>query len=251
MLDVGQGDAFLIASEGKSLLIDTGNHDRMLLDQLARCHIIHLDGVLITHADDDHCGSLDAIQQAVDVDTVIMAKGMQDIEDDSCKSLVLQAKGTARNVKEVEAGDSFDIGRFHVSVLWPECIRDDGGNADSIVARVEYDDDGDGRSDIQALFTGDAEEEQIQSLVSKGLLGNVDILKVGHHGSHKSMSIEQAELLDPEIALIGVGANNRYGHPTEEVLEQLDDLDCKVFRTDLDGGVRLELGQSTVKARKL
>ena len=246
MLDVGQGDSFLVTSEGRSVLIDTGNQDRKLLDQLARCRVTHLDYVVITHADDDHCGSIDALQRSVEVGTVLLAKGMLESDDERCRLLVSQARELGKEVIEIQARDVFTLGRFEVRVLWPERLEDDGGNADSIVMEFGYDGDGDGCEDLRALFTGDAERDQLAEIMEGNALGNIDILKVGHHGSRNAMDYEQAQMLDPEIALIGVGEHNRYGHPTEEVLEMLERIGCTVLRTDQDGGVRLMLDEGKV-----
>lgn len=251
MLDVGQGDSFLVTSEGKSMLIDTGNQDRRLLDQLARCRIAHLDCVVITHADDDHCGSLDALQKAVEVDEVFIAEGLFDCDDDKCKQLVAQAWETGREVLGLRIHDSFRIGKFEASVLWPDCLSDNGGNADSVVLEVLYDNDDDGLEELRALFLGDAEREQLEEILKCNALKDIDILKVAHHGSRNALDVSQAEILNPKIALIGVGADNRYGHPTDEVLEILSEIGCTVLRSDEDGGVRLEAGKDGVILRKL
>ena len=251
MLDVGQGDSFLIRSEGKTMLVDTGNQDRKLLDQLARCRIAHLDCVVITHADDDHCGSLDALQRAVDVDSIFLAEGLLNCDDEKCKQLMKQALATSAKVEGLRVHDSFNIGKFRASVLWPERIRDGGGNADSVVLYLTYDSDEDKVADMSALFLGDAEHEQLEEIIEDNALREIDILKVAHHGSRNAMDLDQAKLLNPRIALIGVGEGNRYGHPTDEILEMLRNIDCAVLRSDLDGGVSLEPKEGRVILRKL
>lgn len=250
MLDVGQGDSFLLRSDGDTLLIDTGNKDSQLLDQLARLRVLHLDGVLITHSDDDHCGSLDAISRAVEVERIYVAQETFSCESESCKQLINQAFDITDDVCGLNVGDEFEIGKFSLEVLWPYSFVDEGGNADSLVLNVRYDEDSDGVSDVNALFTGDAESEQIHELAQRGALGKVDVLKVGHHGSAHSLTLDQALLLDPTIALIGVGKNNRYGHPTHEILESLDSVGSQIFRSDEDGGVELEMNKDHISARR-
>ena len=251
MLDVGQGDSFLVTSEGKSMLIDTGNQDRRLLDQLARCRIVHLDCVVITHADDDHCGSLDALQKAVVVDTVFLAEGMLECDDEKCRQLVSQAHEMSNHVIGLKLHDGFSIGSFKAVVLWPERLSDNGGNADSIVLRISYDADRDGCEDLSALFLGDAERDQLEEIIERSAIGCIDILKVAHHGSRNALSSDQAKHLKPKIALIGVGENNRYGHPTDEALEILADVGCMVLRSDRDGGVSLEARKGEIVLRRL
>lgn len=251
MLDVGQGDSFLLTSGGKNMLIDTGNQDRRLLDQLARCRVAHLDCVVITHADDDHCGSLDALQKAVEVDTVFLAEGLLSCEDEKCRQLITQAQATGGEVVGLKVHDSFSIGKFGAEVLWPVKLADSGGNADSIVLKVGYDDACDGTDDVSALFLGDAEHEQLEEIIKDNDLKDIDILKVAHHGSRNAMDFGQAQRLKPKIALIGVGKDNRYGHPTKEILEMLESIDCMVLRSDDDGGVKLEAKGDRVIIRML
>ena len=251
MLDVGQGDSFLVTSADKSMLIDTGNQDYKLLDQLARCHIAHLDCVVITHADDDHCGSLDALQKAVEVDTVFLADGMLSCEDDKSRQLVMQAQVTGKKVEYLQAHDVLTIGKFSAHVLWPKGLSDNGGNADSIVIELSHDSSGDDSDGFEALFTGDAESDELAEVMTETSLRDIDILKVAHHGSRNAMTPEQADLLNPTIALIGVGANNRYGHPHQETLEMLEHRESTVLRTDVDGGVKLQVESGKVIMTKL
>ena len=251
MLDVGQGDSFLISSGGATLLVDTGNKDRLLLDQLGRCGVMSLDGVLVTHADDDHCGSLDVLEETVEVNTVYVARGISEVEDESCRSLIAQAHSTARNVKELGIGDVLAIGNLSAEVVWPEALADDGGNAESLVLFVTHRDGDDETSDFSALFTGDAETDQLRTVIEEHDVSDVDMLKVGHHGSRNAMTVEELKTLSPRIALIGVGKGNRYGHPNPEILEMLSDMGCEVFRTDEDGGMRFDLHQGMVEAHRL
>jgi len=251
MLDVGQGDSFLVTSDGKSMLIDTGNQDLKLLDQLARCHIAHLDYVVITHADDDHCGSLDALQKAVDVDVIFLANGMPDCEEEKCRLLVEQAKQTGRKVIYLNVHDVFNVGKFTVNVLWPKRLSENGENADSIILELSYDADGDGQHDVDALFTGDAESDELDNVIAENNLMSIDILKVGHHGSRNAMTSEQVELLNPAVSLIGVGANNRYGHPSAETLAMLEGIGCTVLRSDIEGGVKLQVESGCAIITKL
>ena len=247
MLDVGQGDAFLLQSRGRSLLIDTGNQDTALLKGLGANGAAHIDSVLVTHADDDHCGSLDALASAVDVDRVLVANGVLADGDEACVALVGNARAAARDVVELSYGDRFEVGAFSLTVLWPRTLADHAGNADSVCVLVEYDGDSDGSADVTALFTGDAEYEQVAQILQETGLHGVDILKVGHHGSRNAMTEEQARALSPRIALIGVGAHNRYGHPTQEALAALDAAGSAVYRTDEDGEVRCVLSPQSMR----
>ena len=236
MLDVGQGDAFLLRSRGATLLIDTGNQDRRLISELAEEHVRELDAVLITHADDDHCGSLDALDRFVQVKRIFVARGIPACPDESCDELCEQARALG-NIEEASLGSKISIGAFTCTVVWPAELTDNGGNADSLCVHVAYDGNDDGTVDSTALFTGDAEHDEIARILNAAPLGPLDVLKVGHHGSRNALTADQVDALKPRIALIGVGANNRYGHPAPETLDLLETRETAVFRTDINGTV--------------
>ena len=251
MLDVGQGDAFLIRSGGHAVLIDTGNQDAKLRESLGRNGVYALDAVLITHGDDDHCGSLDQVAAVTHVNSVLLAQDALVCGCSSCGSLRTAAAETAgeANVHGLSVGDVITVGAFRMKVVWPSAFTDEGGNADSVCLLVTLDADSDGISDWRAFFCGDAESEQLEELVRSGALGDIDVLKVGHHGSRVALTQELANTLSPDVALIGVGANNRYGHPTEEALTYLEEAGAQVFRTDLDGDVTLSFTESRLSLK--
>lgn len=246
MLDVGQGDSFLVKSRGETLLVDTGNRDSQLLAQLSRAGAFRLDSVLVTHSDDDHCGSLDALEKAVRVDRVLVCAYLLDSVSGKNAEVVAQAERAANDVVGLKAGDAFQVGAFTLTVVWPRAYVDDGGNADSLCLLVEYDGDDDGTCDHTALFTGDAEKNQLAEILESGAVGSVDVLKVAHHGSKNAMTPKQAALLQPSIALIGVGARNRYGHPASETLGMLEENGCRVYRSDRDGQVKCTFAPDSI-----
>lgn len=246
MLDVGQGDALLVQSGGVSLLVDTGNHDTQLLSALGRQRVARLDAVIVTHADSDHCGSLDALERAVDVGEVLVARDMLSCEDASCKALIAQAGRTAESVGGLSVGDTVRFGAFEAYVTWPHAFADDGGNADSVCFFLSCDVDADGTLDYRALFTGDAEVPQLESFLDLEGGDAVDVLKVCHHGSRNGLDERIARTLHPRIALVSVGARNTYGHPAPEVLALLDGVGAEVFRTDEDGDVSCEFTRAGI-----
>lgn len=253
MLDVGQGDAFLLRSDGATLLVDTGNQTSDLLAALARQGISHIDALLVTHADDDHCGCIPDLRGIVSCDKVIVAKGMTEEDDASAQQLVKNSKlyVGSNNVVEVGRGDELTIGSFDLEVIAPETLTDDGGNADSICFLLESDLDNNGSEEYTALFCGDAEAEVLQKLVDDNLLGQVDIYKVGHHGALAALTEELAQTLSPKLSLISVGENNTYGHPREEVIDLLQQEGSQVFRTDEQGDVTCVFSLSGIEVRTL
>lgn len=239
MLDVGQGDSFLVRSRGSTVLIDTGNKDSLLRKGIARSGAHTIDAVVITHPDDDHCGSLESLSSYTEISEVCSARALLDCDCGNCMSLKDSAiKATGMPVRGLEVGDILHVGIFDLRVVWPDSYGDEGGNSDSVCLLCEADCDEDGEYDWCALFTGDAEAEQLEQAIGEDRVGDVDVLKVGHHGSKAALTPEVARVLDPEIALISCGANNRYRHPSDEALSCLGD-DVQVLRTDMNGQVAL------------
>ena len=127
------------------------------------------------------------------------------------------------------AGDTFALGNATVQVLGPVISSTDPNNM-SIVVRVVY-------GDTSFLFTGDAEREEEQNILDAGFSVQSTVLKVGHHGSANSTTYPFLREIMPEYAVISVGVNNSYGHPTEDTLSRLRDADVTVYRTDMQGDV--------------
>lgn len=119
MLDVGQGDSILLRSGGKSFLIDTGNQDSMLKSRLAENGISHLDGVLITHPDDDHYGSLDEVQRLIVVDKVYVAKDLPSCNEGNCQKLMSQIKKIVsdENIVRLKVGDKIAFGEMELQIV--------------------------------------------------------------------------------------------------------------------------------------
>lgn len=241
MLDVGQGDSFLLRSQGETLLIDTGNRDSSLREALAEEHVVKLDSVLITHPDDDHCGSLSSLSSYVEMDRILVAKDLLSCACGKCEALRKEATELvgAENVIGLSFGDSFTVGSFECLVVWPFSFEEEGGNADSVCLRIGVDVDGDGNDEHRILMTGDAECEELERMAEAGCLGDVDVLKVGHHGSRVALDEDVVGILDPEISLIGVGESNRYGHPSQESISLLEGIGSRILRSDEDGSVRI------------
>lgn len=243
MLDVGQGDAFLVRSRGVALLVDTGNQDKLLRQGLARQGIYRLDAIVVTHGDDDHAGSLSSLKGVVRVDRVLLAQDALSCPCEACVSLRDSAEslvGEAK-VEGLAAGDTLRVGIFDLRVVWPPIFTEEGGNADSVCLVAQADVDGDGTSDMTTLFTGDAEHQELTKMVEQEQIGQVDILKVGHHGSKNALTPELVATLSPRVALISVGDGNRYGHPADKTLQELSAGGVRIERTDEVGDVSCEL----------
>lgn len=242
MLDVGQGDAILLRSQGATLLVDTGNQDVKLLQALARAGIAHLDGILITHGDDDHMGSLSSLNGVVHVDNVMVAADTLSCPCKNCTNLIKEAEILVGKhaITGLHQGNQLHCGVFDLQVIWPSAFQDEGGNADSVCLLGLTDINDDGNVEHSILLTGDAEYEQMNILLNQNLVGDIDVYKVGHHGSKNALDDNSAAQLNPELALISAGANNRYGHPAPATLERLESLEAQIMRTDISGDVSCE-----------
>lgn len=251
MLDVGQGDAFLVRSQGSALLVDTGNQDVRLREACARQGVHRLDRVVVSHPDDDHCGSLSALGDVADVGGLLVAADLLECPCDQCGDLRSEAAGEAyrAGVAGLSLGDRVRCGRFTLEVVWPSGFRDEGGNGDSLTFLCSFDGDGDGVTEWTALLCGDAEAEQLDAMAPSLPENGVDVLKVGHHGSRRSLDAATMARLSPSVALISVGEGNRYGHPAPDVCALLENGGAEVFRTDLMGDVAVAFSMEKIAVR--
>lgn len=234
MLDVGQGDSLVVRSGGASLMVDTGNRTALLKEALGRNCVWGLDGVLITHADDDHCASLGDLAYALDVDGVFLSEGTASCSCGNCRDLVGAAEDLRGKpeLSYLSQGDVLHVGDFTLEVLWPDGFQDEGGNADSLCLLLKHE-----LSGSTALLTGDAESEVIERIMAERKLEDIDVLKVGHHGSEGAVAPAQLDELNPSVALVSVGKGNRYGHPHADTVADLEASGAAVLRTDECGDV--------------
>lgn len=238
VLDIGQGDAILVQDGASALLVDTGPDDAVVA-ALARNHVLHLDAVAITHQHDDHYGGLDDLVGAVGCNRVIVARGVagslvQPVRE-ACHAL------TGCDPLEVACGDTLQVGAFLLRVVWPKKAVDGDENAESLELLVSY--ERGGRS-LTALLTGDAERDETGACLDAGDVGDIDLLKVGHHGSEVSLTPEMAGRLSPEVAVASAGEGNSYGHPRPECVEMLEGAGALFLCTKDVGDVDVRPGSA-------
>ena len=249
VMDVGQGDSILVRSGTSQVLIDTGQYDSSLQRALGRNGVYDLDALVITHMDSDHCGAIDALQTTVSVDRVVLASGTSECakEDQTTSQTLASAYRLVgeNNVVEMSHGQSMRLSdQLSMTMVWPDEPIKEQGNAVSLCLLLQYDYDLDGSIDFQMLLTGDAEKDQLQQIVSDGL-GDINVLKVGHHGSKVAVDDATITTLNPEAALISVGAGNSYGHPSQVILQVLQNHGVQVYRTDKCGDITVQLQQGS------
>ena len=229
-LDVGQGDAALLASGHRAVLVDVGPADSYEMLRFLRHEGLLVEAVILSHLDEDHAGALDTLLTSeVEIPAVIVSTRAAQEEP----SLAVQA-ALERMDREgiplytVERGDRISAGGATLDVLSPDDTLS-GSNECSLLlhARLE---------DVTFLMTGDLTRESEPSDVP-----GANVLKVAHHGSGNSTSDAFLDRVLPEVALISVGANNRYGHPNGRVLDSLARVGAQVLRTDEVGSITLWL----------
>lgn len=248
-IDVGQGDSTLIITpSNKTVLIDGGGSKssdsfdvgkQTLLPYLLDRKIKTIDYLMISHFDADHSNGTIAVLENIKVKTVVISKQIE--ISDEYEKIIEIVKRKNVEVLVVKAGNQINIDKeVKVQILYPEeNLKYSDLNNNSIVAKLIY-------NNFSILFTGDIEKEAEEYLVNKYNNTNTlksTIIKIPHHGSKTSSTEKLLKAVNPKVALIGVGKDNTFGHPNNEVLTRLKEINCKIYRTD-------EMGEITIKVTR-
>lgn len=241
-LDVGQGDSsVIILPFGKTILIDTGGlylsryniSKNKTVPYLNSLGISKIDLLILTHGDYDHIGEAVNLVNNFKVEKVIFNCGeFNKLEQDLIKILDKKKILYYSCIKELNIDDN---------KLYFLNNKDYGNeNDNSSVIYTEL-------NNHKFLFMGDAGVEVEKDLIEKYNLNDIDVLKVGHHGSKTSTGSSFIKKINPKYSIISVGENNRYGHPNNEALKNL--ANSKIYRTDLDGSIEIKLNKNGYKIR--
>lgn len=220
--NVGQADSTLITINDYTMLIDTGNKSDgyYIADFLKAQNINKIDFLILTHLDEDHVGGTYKIIEELNIGVIYMPN--MESNKDFYKELIDTAnKYNVTIDKSLNASDDikYNLGQATWKVLNINSDNTNNTNDSSIVIELYY-------NNTKYLFMGDA----TTAVESSRDWDNVDVLKVGHHGSNSSTSQSFVEQTTPKIAIIST--NGRYGHPNVEVLERLQSNGTKIYRTD-------------------
>lgn len=257
--NVGQGDGILIIKGQSQVLVDGGPSGEKILSCLGEQMPFYdrqIELIVLTNTDYDHMNGLSSVIERYQVRQFVTADGVH--ESAALDKLRARLVERSIGVSAVEQGDMLRIlgqDKIELKVLWPPEVEEQyvavfgdqvgaeerqqilgasakRGNLNerSVVLLLLED-------NYRALLMGDAGFQAEKELIEGGLLVDVDYLKVGHHGSKYATSAEFLAIVKPEVAVISVGDNNRYGHPTEEVLARLDEVGAEIRRTDEEGEV--------------
>ncbi|MEF9991933.1 MAG: ComEC/Rec2 family competence protein [Romboutsia sp.] len=225
-LNTGNSDAILVEQGDKNLLIDSGDNDdeKFMVDYLKKENIDKIDYFLLTHFDADHIGGADKIIDNIEVGKIFVPNGDADTKTyrDFIKST--SDKGVYPSVPL--EGAKFELGNVYFQIF-----NTKGGvnrNDDSLIVKMTNGKD-------TFAFMGDAGKEIEKRVASK--IGDVDVLKAGHHGSHTSSGYDFVKAISPEYAIVMCGVDNRYGHPHKEVVDTFKEFGVKVHRSDECGDI--------------
>ena len=227
-IDVGQGDSILIDLGTTEVLIDAGEKSPGVTDYLKKYVDGDLEVMVATHPHSDHIGGLLKVLDEFTVDN-IWVNG-DEATSKTYTDFMATANDEGAQVHEARRGDTIVAGALTFKVLNPIDPLFDNTNDNSIVLSLSY-------GSIDFLFTGDAEIDAEASMISAGVLSDIDILKVGHHCSRTASSAAFLNITKPEVAVYMAGVGNTYGHPHQESLTALKNIGATIYGTDKSGTI--------------
>jgi beta-lactamase superfamily II metal-dependent hydrolase len=234
-IDVGQGDSILLDLGATEVLIDGGEKSPGVINYIDDYVDGPLEVLVATHPHADHIGGLIAVLNAFDVDEIWL-------NGDTSTSVTYSQFMSAVNsevadVRIAKRGDTIIAGNLTFNVLSPVSLGDDLNN-NSIVLSLSY-------GQVNFLFTGDAQQGAEARMVAAGIVPDVDVLKVGHHGSRTASSMQFLEVAEPEVAIYMAGEGNSYGHPHPETIANLCEIGAQIYGTDVHGTITVTTDGAT------
>lgn len=230
-IDVGQGDAtYIEMPDGTDILIDAGEgaYGNTVVNYLKEQEKdIDIEYLIATHPDSDHIGGMQKVFTDLSVKNFYYPTDAPH-DTKTWNNVLSLSKSEGCKVLNATTGTTLNLGGATLKFVQPNVDYKDN-NEDSVVALLDY-------NDTEVLLTGDAEATTEADMISEGMLMDIDVLKVGHHGSNSSTTQEFLNKVKPEYSIISVGKNN-YGHPTQNILNRLTSIGSKIFRTDLNGNI--------------
>ena len=240
-LNVGQGDSIYIRDvSGNDILIDGGKDSSAVreLEKVMKKGDRDLDMVIATHSDSDHIGGIDDILSRYHVNLFAETGHDSDTQGDDILRLRVEEKEVPRIL--LSRGMVIDLGEATLTILSPEKdIPYQDTNTSSVIALLEY-------KNLHFLFTGDAPSAIEEVLLREGLLRDVDVVKLGHHGSRTSSSQNFLDAITPEYAIVSAGKDNSYGHPHAEVISRVEKSGARILNT-YEGTLVFETDGETLK----
>ena len=246
--NVGQADCILVRSNGKNMLIDAGDNEDgpLLVKYIKRLGIRKIDYLIGTHVHEDHIGGMDNIIREFDIGEIYIPYATNKSKRKFYEDVINEVKQKELSINYKKVGDKFELGEAKCeikSIDNSDPTSSSKINSTSIVIQMEA-------NSNKYLFMGDAEDDVETN--SKITWEDIDVLKVGHHGSDTSSTEQFINKVLPEMAVISVNSNtNSYGHPSEIVMKRLQNKECQIYRTDMNGTILLINENGTNKVQML
>lgn len=228
-IDVGQGDCILISDNGENMLIDTGLHTAYdnVQTVLQENGVNAIDALVLTHPDADHIQSAPEIISDYNVETVYMSTAESDSETYS------NLMTAAANIETIypKAGDYIEFGNSSYQVVGPMNEYSDTNSCSLMLRMVNGED--------EFLFTGDATGEETDDILAAGYDVSADVYKMAHHGSANEGCNNETffSAINPQTVVVSCGYQNDYGHPHKESMSLVENYNCNLYRTDLQGTI--------------
>jgi len=235
-LDVGQGDCTIVLCDGEAMVIDGGpraSASKVYSYVKKTLGLQHIDYVISTHPHLDHVYGLSSVLNAAPVDLILSPVLKWDSKAFEFMLKYAEKQGTPISVPQ--EGDTLQLGEATVTILhcWPEAVDYGRTNDSSIVVKIDY-----GKTSF--IITGDAEDWSEYMMIDAGVNLKADVLRIAHHGSNTASTREFLQAVQPRYAVISVGKDNGYGHPHQEVLNRLEEIESQVLRTDQLGTIIMQ-----------
>lgn len=244
-IDVGQADSIFIESDNKSVLIDAGTNEtgENVVKFLNEKNIKHIDYVIATHPHEDHIGGMAEVIKNFEIGNFYSPKVISNTK--TYERMVKELKNQNLKINILKGGvePGIDIPGVKVEVLSPNKDEYENLNNYSPIIKITF-----GKNTF--LFTGDAEKEIERELLENNLDLKADVLKVGHHGSSTSTTKDFLNAVNPSYAVISVGKDNKYKHPSKGTIKTLESKKINMLRTDIEGTIVLESDGKNISRRR-
>jgi competence protein ComEC len=240
-IDVGQADSILIQVNNKNLLIDAGNYEdgTKVMTYLQKQGVKKLDYIIATHPHEDHIGGMSFIIKKFDVGQFYAPRTTNNTKN--FEGMITALKNKKLKINLAKNGVLLNLGlNTNCEILSPNSNKYDDINNYSATIKLNY-------GSTSFLFMGDAHKISESEIIKTGANISCDVLKIAHHGSSSSSSIEFLDLASPKFAIISCGKNNDYGHPHKQTLDKLKQKNVILYRTDLNGTIVLQSDGTKIK----